>query len=71
MWMAKVGMDWKIFDGSSRHRSDAITRQAISLKEQRDDYLSSMISLQIRQTWLDIQETQKRIAVTQQANVSR
>ncbi|WP_432741301.1 TolC family protein [Methylobacter sp. G7] len=66
MWMANVGMEWKLFDGSSRHRSDAITRQAMSLKEQRDD-LSSMISLQVRQAWLDIQETQKRIAVTQQA----
>ncbi|HEY8097198.1 MAG TPA: TolC family protein [Methylobacter sp.] len=66
MWMANVGMEWKIFDGSSGHRSDAITRQAVSLKEQRDD-LSSMIGLQVRQAWLDIQETQKRIAVTQQA----
>ncbi len=66
MWMANVGMEWKIFDGSSGHRSDAITRQAMSLKEQRDD-LSSMIGLQVRQAWLDIQETQKRIAVTQQA----
>lgn len=66
MWMANVGMDWKLFDGSSGHRSDALTRQAISLKEQRDD-LSSMIGLQVRQAWLDIQETQKRIAVTQQA----
>ena len=66
MWMANVGVEWKIFDGSSRHRSDAITRQAISLKEQRDD-LSSMIGLQVRQAWLDFQETQKRIKVTQQA----
>ncbi|MFZ2406752.1 MAG: TolC family protein [Methylobacter sp.] len=66
MWMANVGMDWKIFDGSSGHRSDALTRQAIALKEQRDD-LSSMIGLQVRQAWLDIQEAQKRIAVTQQA----
>ncbi len=66
LWMANVGMEWKLFDGSSGHRSDAITRQAMSLKEQRDD-LSSMIGLQVRQAWLDIQETQKRIAVTQQA----
>lgn len=65
MWTANVGMDWKIFDGSSGHRSDALTRQAISLKEQRDD-LSSMIGLQVRQAWLDIQETQKRITVAQQ-----
>ncbi|TAN71570.1 MAG: TolC family protein [Methylobacter sp.] len=66
MWMANVGVDWKLFDGSSGHRSDTLTRQALSLKEQHDD-LSSMIGLQVRQAWLDIQETQKRIAVTQQA----
>ncbi|MGZ4968486.1 MAG: TolC family protein [Methylobacter sp.] len=66
MWMANVGMDWKLFDGSSGHRSDAMTRQAIALKEQRDD-LAGMIGLQVRQAWLDIQETQKRIAVTRQA----
>ena len=66
LWMANVGMEWKLFDGSSGHRSDALTRQAISLKEQRDD-LSGMIGLQVRQAWLDIQETQKRIAVTKQA----
>ncbi len=66
LWMANVGVDWKLFDGSSGHRSDAMTGQAISLKEQRDD-LSSMIGLQVRQAWLDIQETQKRITVTQQA----
>ncbi len=66
MWMANVGVEWTLFDGSSGHRSNALTRQAIALKEQRDD-LSSMIGLQVRQAWLDTQETQKRIAVTQQA----
>ena len=66
LWMVNVGVQWKLFDGSIRHSSDAITRQAISLKEQRDD-LRSMISLQVRQAWLDSQEAQKRIKVTQQA----
>ncbi len=66
LWMVNVGMQWKLFDGSTRHSSDAINRQAISLKEQRDD-LGSMISLQVRQAWLDIQEAKKRIEVTQQA----
>jgi outer membrane protein len=66
LWMVNVGMQWKLFDGSTRHISDAISRQAISLKEQRDD-LGSMISLQVRQAWLDIQEAKKRLEVTQQA----
>ena len=39
---------------------------AIAPRKQRDD-LSSVISLQVRQAWLDIQEMQKRIDVTYQA----
>ena len=66
LWMVNIGMQWKLFDGSTRHSSDALSRQASSLKEQRDD-LTGLISLQVRQAWLDSQEAQKRIAVTQQA----
>ena len=66
LWMVNIGMQWKLFDGSTRHSSDAISRQARSLKEQRDD-LTGLISLQVRQAWLDSQEAQKRIAVMQQA----
>ncbi|MBF6648698.1 TolC family protein [Methylobacter sp. BlB1] len=66
MWLVNAGVKWKLFDGSTRHQSDAISRQAISLKEQRDD-LTSAIGLQVRQAWLDYQEAQKRVAVTQQA----
>jgi outer membrane protein len=66
MWLVNAGVKWKLFDGSTRHQSDAISRQAISLKEQRDD-LTSTIGLQVRQSWLDYQEAQKRVAVTQQA----
>ncbi len=66
LWMVNVGMQWKLFDGSTGHSSDAINRQAISLKEQRDD-LGSIISLQVRQAWLDKQEAKKRIEVTRQA----
>jgi outer membrane protein len=66
MWLVNAGVKWKLFDGSTRHQSDAISRQAISLKEQRND-LTSMIGLEVRQAWLDCQETQKRIVVTSQA----
>lgn len=66
LWMVNVGMQWKLFDGSTGHSSDAINRQAISLKEQRDD-LGSIISLQVHQAWLDKQEAKKRIEVTRQA----
>jgi outer membrane protein len=66
MWLVNAGVKWKLFDGSTRHQSDAISRQAISLKEQRND-LTSVIGLEVRQAWLDCQETQKRIVVTSQA----
>ncbi|MEQ1636331.1 MAG: TolC family protein [Methylococcales bacterium] len=35
LWMVNVGMQWKVFDGSTSHSSDALSRQAIALKEQR------------------------------------
>ncbi len=66
MWMVNVGMQWKLFDGSTRHKSDAIIGQALVLKEQRDE-LATQISLQVRQAWLDVQESQKRIAVVNKA----
>ncbi|GAB6140525.1 TolC family protein [Methylosoma difficile] len=66
LWMVNVGMQWKVFDGSIRHNSDALVKQAMSLKEQRDD-LNSLIHLQVRQAWLESQETHERIHVAQQA----
>lgn len=66
MWMVNIGMQWKLFDGSTRHKSDAIISQALALKEQRDE-LASAITLQVRQAWLDRQESQKRIEVVNQA----
>jgi outer membrane protein TolC len=40
--------------------------QAAALSEQRND-LASVIGLQVRQSWLDVQTTRKRIDVTQSA----
>ncbi|MCK4842311.1 MAG: TolC family protein [Methylococcales bacterium] len=66
LWMANVTLNWTLFDGSTNHRSQAVKRQALSLKSQRDDFISN-IHLQVRQTWLDTQETLKRIEVAKQA----
>ena len=60
-----------MFDGNrlSCHFTSCLSNHSISAsapKEQYDD-LSGIISLQVRQARLDNQETQKRIAVTQQA----
>ncbi|TAL43585.1 MAG: TolC family protein [Methylovulum sp.] len=65
LWMVNAGVQWKLYDGSTQHQSDAMKRQAIALKEQRDD-LGSQIALQVKQAWLDGQETQQRLAVAGQ-----
>jgi outer membrane protein TolC len=64
LWMAGVNMDWKLFDGSTGHKTDALKSQAIALKEQRDD-VSSLMMLQVRQAWMEIEETKKRLATAE------
>jgi outer membrane protein TolC len=66
-WMVTLGAKWSLFDGGVvGHRASAVERQAAALTEQRDE-LASVIALQVRQTWLDVQETRKRLIVTQSA----
>jgi len=66
-WSATLGLQWKIFDGGIlRHRAGATERQAAALQQQHED-LASEIRLQVRQAWLDVQETGKRIVVTKDA----
>jgi outer membrane protein TolC len=66
-WSVAVGVKWNVFDGgAARHRGRAVELQAASLSEQRDE-LALAIGLQVRQAWLDVQETSKRISVTQSA----
>ncbi|MES2244863.1 MAG: TolC family protein [Pseudomonadota bacterium] len=66
-WMVTLGVKWSLFDGGvAGHRASAVERQAAALTEQRDD-LASIIALQVRQTWLDVEETRKRLIVTQSA----
>jgi outer membrane protein len=66
-WMLTLGAKWNLFDGGmAGHRASAVERQAAALTEQRDE-LASLVGLQVRQTWLDVQETRKRLLVTQSA----
>ena len=66
-WMVTLGAKWNLFDGGvAGHRASAVERQVAALTEQRDE-LASIIALQVRQTWLDVQETRKRLIVTQSA----
>lgn len=66
-WTVTLGAKWNLFDGGvASHRASAVERQAAALTEQRDE-LASIIALQVRQTWLDVEETRKRLVVTQSA----
>lgn len=64
---ANVGLRWDVFDGNVvRHRASATALRAAAADDERAD-LASRIRLQVRQAWLDEQETEKRIAVAREA----
>ena len=67
VWSATIGLKWEIFDGGmARNNANAVLQKAEALNSIRSD-TASVISLQVRQTCLDIEETQKRIPVTRDA----
>jgi outer membrane protein TolC len=66
-WMVTLGVSWNLFDGGVvGHRAAAIERQAAALALQREE-IASIVALQVRQAWLDVQETGKRCTVTHSA----
>jgi outer membrane protein TolC len=67
VWSATIGLKWDIFDGGiARNNANAVLQKAEALNSIRSD-TASVISLQVRQACLDIEETQKRIPVTRDA----
>jgi len=66
MWTANATVNWTIYNGSTSHRSDALMHQANALSAQRND-LINVITLQVRQAWLDLKEAQKRVQITAKA----
>ncbi|RPI15510.1 MAG: TolC family protein [Lysobacterales bacterium] len=61
---AGVGVQWALFDGGqSRKRAAALERNRRATQEQRAD-VESMIALQVRQAWLDVEETRQRVGVS-------
>jgi outer membrane protein TolC len=65
--VAGVGVQWALFDGGvSRKRAAALERSRRATEEQRAD-VESLVALQVRQTWLDVDETQQRVRVTADA----
>ena len=65
-WEAMVMASWDIFDGNvAKNKGRALQAQSRAAAEQRRD-LESMIQLQVRQAWLDMQESRKRVKVTKE-----
>ena len=59
-----VGVQWALFDGGqARKRAAALDRSRRATEQQRAD-VESLIALQVRQSWLDVDETRQRIQVT-------
>jgi outer membrane protein len=67
LWSATMGLKWDIFDGGiARHNANALLQKSDALVNLRAD-AASVITLQVRQAWLDLDETLKRIQVTHDA----
>jgi len=65
--MAGVGVQWALFDGGvSRKRAAALERSRRATEQQRED-VESLIALQVRQAWLQVEETRQRVSVSADA----
>ncbi len=66
-WEAGLLLRWDIFDGGViRHKARAEERKQLAVENQKME-TQSLIELQVRQAWLDTQETAKRVGVSEQA----
>jgi outer membrane protein TolC len=64
---AGVGVAWNLYDGGrSAHKSQEQLRQAQAIAHLRSD-LQSMIQLEVRRAWLELEQTRQRLAVTRQS----
>ncbi len=64
---AGVGVQWALFDGGqARKRAAALDRTRRATLEQRED-AQSLVALQVRQSWLGVEETRQRVRVTADA----
>jgi len=66
-WITTLGVRWNFFDsGLSHNKANAIKQQAQALSEKRED-LKTLIALQVRHSWLNVEESHKRVEVTKKA----
>lgn len=67
VWQAMARVSWDIFDGNvARNKGAVFTAKSRVVAEQLAE-LRSLIRLQVRQTWLDMNESRKRITVAETA----
>jgi len=66
-WSVGVGIQWAIFDAErSRDKANALSRQSSALYSEYRD-LQSVIELQVRSAWLNLNEAEARISLTDRA----
>jgi len=64
---AGVGVTWNLFDGGrNRFEAKNLSQQAEALRCRRDE-LQSLIALDVRKAWLDVQETRRRLEAAPEA----
>lgn len=64
---ARLGLRWDLYDGGvARQQAAATAERAAALAEERAD-VATRIGLQVREAWLDEQETEKRLPVAREA----
>jgi outer membrane protein TolC len=67
IWSLTFGMEWKPLDGGiTRAKGKALEHDASAVARLRAD-TASAIALQVRKTWLDEQESRRRVDVAKQA----
>lgn len=64
---ASIGFQWPLFDGGiTRNRSAALRRTQRAIEQRRED-AEALLALEVRQSWLEVQETRSRMRVTAEA----
>jgi len=66
-WSVSLGLKWDLFDGGVlRNQAAALSYKADAVCNQISD-LRSLVTLQIRQAWLEVEESRQRIVVAREA----
>lgn len=66
-WMVGIGVQWNIFDGGqARRKASALSFKSNAVRQERNN-LRSHIALQVRQSWLRLNETTERKRLTARA----